>query len=100
MVPDGLERLVVTLCKGLSTLGALEPVPSYRHIMVLCSHFENPICDCVHSYSISKHELSSENKAVDCPQLTKIVCMLRLGAHFLPEYIFAEVKCNSVEAAF
>ena len=31
----------------LSTLGAREPVPGYRHKMVLCSHFEYPICVCV-----------------------------------------------------
>ena len=48
-------------------------MPGYWHKMVLCSHIEYPICDCVHSYSISprqtsilKHELGSENKAVDC----------------------------------
>ena len=44
------------------------------------------ICDCVHSYALSdsilKHELSSENKAVDCPELTKIVCKEGPGAHF------------------
>ena len=44
------------------------------------------ICDSVHSYALSdsilKHELSSENKAVDCPELTKIVCRGGPGAHF------------------
>ena len=44
------------------------------------------ICDCVHSYALSdsilKHELSSENKAVECPELTKIVCKEGPGAHF------------------
>ena len=51
-------------------------MPGYWHKMVLCSHIEYPICDCVHSYSISprqtsilKHELGSENKAVDCLEL-------------------------------
>ena len=27
-------------------------VPGYQHKMLLCSHFEYPIYDCVHSYSI------------------------------------------------
>ena len=72
---------------GLFTLGAWEPLPGYRHKTVLCSHFEYPIlCDCVHSYALSdsilKHELSSENKAVECPELTKIVCKEGPGAHF------------------
>ena len=53
--------------KSLSTLGTREPVPGYRHKMVLCSQFEYPIWDCVHSYSISPchetwHELSNEYK--------------------------------------
>ena len=39
--------------KSLSTLGTREPVPGYRHKMALCSQFEYPIWDCVHSYSIS-----------------------------------------------
>ena len=39
--------------KNLSTLGTREPVPWYRYKMVLCSQFEYPIWDCVHSYSIS-----------------------------------------------
>ena len=30
-----------------------EPVPGYQHKMVLSSHLEYPICNCVHSYSIS-----------------------------------------------
>ena len=29
-----------------------------------------------------KHGLSTENKAVDCPDLIKIVCTQGLGAHF------------------
>ena len=41
------------LSLGLSTLGDRKPVPGYWHKMVSCSHFEYPICDCVHSYSIS-----------------------------------------------
>ena len=34
------------------------------------------------SDAILKHELSTENKAVDCPDLTKIGCTSGLGAHF------------------
>jgi len=34
------------------------------------------------SDAILKHEPSSENKAVDCPELTKIVCSQGPGAHF------------------
>ena len=34
------------------------------------------------SDTILKHVLSSENKAVDCLELTKIVCTLGPGAHF------------------
>ena len=37
----------------LSTLGVQECVAGYRHKMVLCSHLEYSICNCVHSYSIS-----------------------------------------------
>ena len=73
------------------TLGAQELVPEFLRKMALCSHFEYPICDCVHSYSmhfapsdaILKHEPSSENKAVDCPELTKIVFSQGPGAHAL-----------------
>ena len=77
---------------GLFTLGAWEPLPGYRHKTVLCSHFEYPIlCDCVHSYALSdsilKHELSSENKAVDCPELTKIVCTEGSGTHFCAQIL-------------
>ena len=36
----------------LSTLGVQECVAGYRHKMVLCSHLEYPICNCVYSYSI------------------------------------------------
>ena len=32
--------------------------------------------------AILKHSLSSENKAVDCPEPTKIVCTQGPGAHF------------------
>ena len=77
---------------GLSRLCAQEPVPGYQHKMVLCSHFEYPICDCIYSYSISpcqtsilKHELGSENKAVDCLELTKIVCRQGPSAYFCAE---------------
>ena len=67
------------MANALSTLGAREPVPGYRYQMVLCSHFEYQICDCVHSYSILpcqtpfnlKRELSSENKAVVWPATYK-----------------------------
>lgn len=54
---------------GLSTLGAREPVPGYRHKMALCSLLGYQICKCVHSYSgdfaalldaILKHELNSK----------------------------------------
>ena len=49
------------------------------------------ICDCVHSYALSdsilKHELSSENKAVDCPELTKIVCTEGSGTHFCAQIL-------------
>ena len=34
------------------------------------------------SDAIFKHELSSENKAVDCPELTKIVYTQGPGVHF------------------
>ena len=83
---------------GLSALDSREPVPGYRHKMVLCSHFEYQICDCVITLSksyvtvyivtsfrldaILKHELSTKNKAVDCPDLTKIVCTQGPSAHF------------------
>ena len=40
----------------LVTLGARELVPGFLHKMVLCLHFEYPICDCVHSYSILPHQ--------------------------------------------
>ena len=43
--------------KGLSTLGTREPVPGYWHKMLLCSHFEFLVCDCVHNsriYSINR----------------------------------------------
>ena len=54
------------------------------------------ICDCVHSYALSdsilKHELSSENKAVDCPELTKIVCTEGSGTPFVPESIVGTWK--------
>ena len=52
---------------GLSTLGPREPVTGYRHKMMLCSHLEYQICNCVHSYPISpcgtpifKFELSEQ----------------------------------------
>ena len=65
-------------------------VLGYRHKMVLCSHFGYLIYDCVHSYSIlpcqmplwNNYELSSKNKAVDCTELTKIVCTQVPSAHF------------------
>ena len=75
--------------EGLFILGAREPVPRYRHKMVLCSHFEFPICDLQRSLSyfavadaFLKPELDSEKKAVDFPELTKIVCTHGPGAHF------------------
>ena len=37
----------------LSTLGSQDQMTGYRDKMVLLSHFEYPICDCVHHYSIS-----------------------------------------------
>ena len=43
----------VKITKGLSTLGDRVPVPGCWHKMVLCSHFEFPIYDCLHSYSMS-----------------------------------------------
>ena len=46
----------VKITKGLSTLGDWVPVPGCWHKMVLCSHFEYPIYDCVHSYSISPYQ--------------------------------------------
>ena len=59
---------------GLSPLGSLQPVPGQRRKMVLCSQLEYPICNCVLNYStfamsdvILKHELNSDNKAMDCP---------------------------------
>ena len=36
---------------GVSTLGARKPL--YQNKMVLCSHLEYPICDCVNSYCIT-----------------------------------------------
>ena len=64
-------------------------MPRYRNEMVLCSHFEYPIMwlrtSLLHfalSDAILKNELSAENTAVDCPDLTKIVCTAVLGAHF------------------
>ena len=33
-------------------LSTREPVTGYRHITVLCSHFEYLICDWVYSYSM------------------------------------------------
>ena len=54
---------------GGGSLAARERVPGYRHKMVLFSHLEYPICDCVHSCSISprhkKQEPSNEYKTVD-----------------------------------
>ena len=41
------------LPKGLCTLGAWALVPGYRHKMALCSQLECPICNRVHSYSLS-----------------------------------------------
>ena len=49
------------LSQGLSTLGDRKPVPGYWHKMVSCSHFEYPICDCVHSYSISPCQMPLRN---------------------------------------
>ena len=71
------------LSVGLFTLGAWEPVPGYGVVFTL---WVPDMCDCVHSYTLSdsilEHELSSEKKAVDCPELTKIVCKEGPGAHF------------------
>ena len=73
---------------GLSRLCAQEPVPGYQHKMVLCSHFEYPIYDGIHGYSISPCQTSifgSENKAVDCLELTKIVCRQGPSVYFCAE---------------
>ena len=58
---------------GASALDAREPVSGYRHKMVLCSHLEYSICDCVlllHfalSDAILKHELSSGEQSSGLP---------------------------------
>ena len=63
-------------------------MPGYRHKVVLCSHLKYLICDCIQlllfalSDSILKHELSSDNKAVYCLELTKIVSRQGPSAYF------------------
>ena len=60
------------------------------HKMVLCSHFEYPICDCVHSFlyfalsdAIFKHhEVNSEYKAMAARELTKTMCTQGPSAHY------------------
>ena len=55
---------------GLSTLGARDPVPGYRHKMALCSHLQYPICNCVlNNYSSSLNGLltrSHEGERNNC----------------------------------
>ena len=70
-------KRVKLFVRRLTAVGfARSKCPSFghRHKMVLCSQFEYPICNCVHNYStfassdvILKHELNSDNKAMDCP---------------------------------
>ena len=58
--------------------------PGYRHKMVLCSHLEYPICDCVHIKSISPSQtpywnmsLVASTKQWTAPELTKKRCAHR-----------------------
>ena len=60
--------------------------------MLLCSHFEYPICDCVHSYFIPPCQtpfwnmsFSSEGKAVDCLRTNKN-CVHRNQVWTLPYF--------------
>ena len=64
-----------------------ESVPWQRNIIALCSHLEYPICDCVHSYSISAYQTSFWNlslavstKQWAAPELT--VCTQGRGVLF------------------
>ena len=75
------------LIEGLFTLGTRESVPWQRNIIVLCSHLECPICDCVHCYSISACQtsfwhvsLAASTKQWAAPELT--VCTQGRGVLF------------------
>ena len=78
-------------CWKLSTLSARDPVPGYRHKIMLCSHLENPICIYVHSYLISPCQTplgnislaASTKQRQTAHELTKTVCTQGPGAHHL-----------------
>ena len=51
--------------KRLSALGARESVLEYWHKIVVCSHLQGPIYFCVHSYSISRCQISFWNMSLE-----------------------------------
>ena len=85
------------ILKGLSTLGAREPVLRYRHKMVLCSHHEYPICHYVHSYSISRCQTPFLNMSLAEYTRRKVIWLVQASSSiflYCPQMVIYWQHCT------